>query len=59
MRRPTAPNQGRVVATPDMASIEWIANSMYPAGYYVRDIPIQASVIVSRRLRSTTVKSAS
>ena len=43
---PTGPNQGRVVATPDLASIEWIANSMYPAGYYVRDIPIQASVIV-------------
>ena len=43
---PTADNQGRVVATPDMASIEWIANSMYPAGYYVRDIPVQASVIV-------------
>ncbi len=43
---PTAANQGRIVATPDLASIEWIANSMYPAGYYVRDIPIQASVIV-------------
>ena len=43
---PTADNQGRVVATPDMASIEWIATSLYPAGYYVRDIPIQASVIV-------------
>ena len=43
---PTAGNQGRVVATPDMASIEWIANSMYPAGYFVRNIPIQASVIV-------------
>ena len=43
---PTANNQGRVVATPDLASIEWIANSMYPAGYYVRDIPIQASVII-------------
>jgi predicted metalloprotease with PDZ domain len=43
---PTAGNQGRVVATPDLASIEWIANSMYPAGYYVRDIPVQASVIM-------------
>ena len=43
---PTAQNQGRIVATPDLASIEWIANSMYPAGYYVRDIPVQASVIV-------------
>jgi predicted metalloprotease with PDZ domain len=43
---PTAENQGRVVATPDMASIQWVANSLYPAGYFVRDIPIQASVIV-------------
>ena len=43
---PTAQNQGRVVATPDLSSIEWIANSMYPAGYFVRDIPVQASVIV-------------
>src|ERR1043165_8361829 len=37
---------GRVVATPDMASIQWLSNSMYPAGYFVRQIPIQASVIV-------------
>ncbi|MGN6057772.1 MAG: M61 family metallopeptidase, partial [Sphingomicrobium sp.] len=43
---PTTGNQGRIVATPDMASIQWIANSLYPAGYFVRDIPIQASVIV-------------
>lgn len=43
---PTAEDQGRVVATPDMASIQWIANSLYPAGYYVRNIPVQASVIV-------------
>jgi predicted metalloprotease with PDZ domain len=43
---PTESNQGRTVATPDMASIQWISNSMYPAGYYVRQIPVQASVIV-------------
>ncbi|HVI04797.1 MAG TPA: peptidase M61 [Sphingomicrobium sp.] len=43
---PTAQDQGRVVATPDLASIQWIANSLYPAGYFVRDIPVQASVIV-------------
>jgi predicted metalloprotease with PDZ domain len=43
---PTEGSQGRTVATPDMASIQWISNSMYPAGYYVRQIPIQASVIV-------------
>ena len=43
---PTAGNQGRIVMTPDMSSIQWIANSVYPAGYYTRDIPVQASVIV-------------
>jgi len=43
---PTGPGQGRIVSTPDMASIEWIANPLYPAGYFVRDIPIQASVII-------------
>ena len=29
-----------------MASIQWISNSMYPAGYYVRRIPVQASVVI-------------
>jgi len=43
---PTGKSMGRIVATPDMASIQWLSNSMYPAGYYVRQIPIQASVIV-------------
>jgi predicted metalloprotease with PDZ domain len=43
---PTTGDQGRIVATPDLASIEWISSSLYPAGYYVRRIPVQASVIV-------------
>jgi predicted metalloprotease with PDZ domain len=43
---PTADNQGRVVATPDMESIQWIATSLYPAGYYIRNIPVQASVVI-------------
>ena len=51
---PTDSNQGRIVATPDMASIQWIANSLYPAGYYVRNIPIQASVIVPSGWKVTT-----
>jgi len=42
----TDTNQGRTVATPDMASIQWLSNSLYPAGYFVRQIPVQASVIV-------------
>ncbi len=51
---PTAENQGRVVATPDMASIQWIANSLYPAGYYVRDIPVQPSVVVPKGWKVAT-----
>ena len=38
----TAENQGRVMMTPEMASIQWIATSLYPAGYYTRNIPVQA-----------------
>ncbi|MFL6843304.1 MAG: M61 family metallopeptidase [Allosphingosinicella sp.] len=44
----TAEAQGRTVMTPELASIQWIATSLYPAGYYVRDIPIQASLTVPR-----------
>jgi predicted metalloprotease with PDZ domain len=43
---PTDPSQGRILATPDMESIQWLSTSLYPAGYFVRDIPIQASVVV-------------
>src|SRR4051794_32104543 len=41
---PTEQNQGRTLMTPDMASIEWIATSLYPAGYYVRNIMVEPSV---------------
>jgi predicted metalloprotease with PDZ domain len=44
----TDENQGRIVMTPELASIQWIAQSLYPAGYYVRNIPIQASVTVPK-----------
>ena len=41
---PTAPNQGRVTASPDMVNLDWNAVVLYPAGYYTRDIPVDASV---------------
>lgn len=44
----TDADQGRTVMTPELASIQWIANSLYPAGYYVRGIPVQASLTVPR-----------
>ena len=43
---PTSGNQGRILSTPDMQSIQWLSTSMYPAGYFVRNIPVQASVVV-------------
>ncbi|MEO8722866.1 MAG: peptidase M61 [Sphingobium sp.] len=41
---PTAGNQGRVTVTDKMMNLQWSAMSLYPAGYYVRQIPVQASV---------------
>lgn len=40
----TAPNQGRIVATPAMLNLQFNSVSLYPAGYYARQIPIQATV---------------
>jgi predicted metalloprotease with PDZ domain len=41
---PTQSNQGRVTMTPDMLNAQWEKMSLYPAGYYVRNIPITPSV---------------
>ncbi|PZU12739.1 MAG: peptidase M61 [Sphingobium sp.] len=40
----TAGNQGRVVVTPKMLNIQWESVSLYPAGYFTRQIPVQATV---------------
>ena len=42
----TADNQGRTVMTPELSSIQPLSLSMYPAGYYVRQIPVKPTVIV-------------
>jgi predicted metalloprotease with PDZ domain len=41
---PTDVNQGRVATTPEMLNLEWNAVALYPAGYYVRQINVNASV---------------
>ena len=41
---PTDATQGRIVTTPDMLNLEWNATTLYPAGYYVRRINVDASV---------------
>src|SRR5579885_33664 len=40
----TAGRQGRIVMTPDMLSLQWTANTLYPAGYFARDITVSPSV---------------
>ncbi len=43
---PTDGSQGRVTMTPAMLNLQWEKMSLYPAGYYTRGIPIEASVTV-------------
>jgi predicted metalloprotease with PDZ domain len=40
----TAGNQGRVSVAPNMLNLEFEQVSLYPAGFYTRRIPIQATV---------------
>lgn len=40
----TAANQGRIVMTPNMLNLQFNSMSLYPAGYYVRRVPVQAVV---------------
>jgi predicted metalloprotease with PDZ domain len=41
---PTDTAQGRIVTTPEMLNLQWISFALYPAGYYVRRINVEASV---------------
>ncbi len=43
---PTSGNQGPVTVAPNMVDLKWINVALYPAGYYVRQIPIDASVTI-------------
>lgn len=40
---PTQPSEGRVTMTPEMLNLQWDKMTLYPAGHYVRQIPVQAS----------------
>ncbi|ALL12539.1 peptidase M61 [Caulobacter henricii] len=41
---PVETRVGRVVMTPDMLNLQWLQMGFYPAGYYTRQIPVEASV---------------
>jgi predicted metalloprotease with PDZ domain len=40
----TVGDQGRIVMTPALMSLQWNSMSLYPAGYFTRRIPIVATV---------------
>ena len=40
----TAPEQGTVVMGPDIMRLQWNSMSLYPAGYFTRQIPVKATV---------------
>ena len=41
---PVDPSQGRIVMTPDMMNLQWNEVALYPAGYFARQIMVDASV---------------
>src|SRR3546814_6367606 len=41
----TDDDQGRIVMTPAMLNLQWQSVSLYPAGYYTRNITVSVSVI--------------
>ena len=40
----TKADQGGVMTSPDLLRLEWISQSLYPAGYFVRNLAVSASV---------------
>lgn len=41
----TAADQGRIQVTREITNIQWEAVSLYPAGYFTRQIPVTATVV--------------
>jgi predicted metalloprotease with PDZ domain len=50
----TASDQGRITVTREMLNVQWEAVSLYPAGYFTRQIPIQASLTIPAGWRAAT-----
>jgi predicted metalloprotease with PDZ domain len=51
---PTAEDQGRIVVTREMSNIQWVAVSLYPAGTFVRNIPVIASLTIPAGWKAAT-----
>lgn len=49
-----SPREGRVMMTPQMLSLQWNTVALYPAGYFNRDIQVQASVTLPADFKFAT-----
>lgn len=47
-------NQGRITMTPQMLDLSWNTVALYPAGYFGRDIPVQASLTLPKDFKFAT-----
>jgi predicted metalloprotease with PDZ domain len=43
---PVRESEGRIVVTPEMMNVQWEQVSLYPAGYFTRNIRIRPSIIL-------------
>ena len=51
---PTDITQGRIVSTPEMLNLQWNAVTLYPAGSYVRQIKVEASLKLPEHWKAAT-----
>ena len=54
----TSSSQGRIVMAPSMLNLRWHQVSLYPAGHYVRQIPVEATAIYPAGWRAATALTA-
>ncbi len=51
---PTDAAQGRIVTTPDMLNLQWNAVTLYPAGYFVRQIQVTPALTLPTGWKAAT-----
>jgi predicted metalloprotease with PDZ domain len=50
----TAADQGRIVVTQEMLNVQWESVSLYPAGYFTRQIPVSATITYPKGWQAAT-----
>ena len=45
---PTDPEQGHVMVGPTVLEVDWLQNALYPAGWFARRVPVNATLTLPR-----------